>query len=160
MQSKAKTVSDYLKEIPEERLSAIEKLRNLIRRHLPEGYEEVMNYGMIGYVVPHQIYPAGYHCAPDQPLPFINMASQKNGIVLYHMGLYADQDLMSWFLKEYKQISDKKPDMGKSCIRFSKPDQIPFDLIAKLCEQVTVADWIALYEKSFVKNKNRRSSEK
>ncbi|MBO9593268.1 MAG: DUF1801 domain-containing protein [Niabella sp.] len=151
MQSKAKTVADYLSEVPAERLPAMEKLRTVIRKHLPAGYEETMAYGMIGYVVPHRIYPAGYHCAPEQPLPFLSMASQKNGIVLYHMGLYADAGLMDWFLNEWKKVAAKKPDMGKSCIRFSKPELIPFDLIGQLVERVSVADWIALYEQRFVK---------
>jgi len=160
MQSKAQTVAEYLKEIPEDRLPAMEQLRSVIRKHLPEGYEERMSYGMIGYVVPHHIYPAGYHCTPELPLPFMSIASQKNGLALYHMGLYADADLMGWFLSEYGKVSAKKPDMGKSCIRFSKPELIPFELIGKLSARLTVADWIALYEKSFVQNKSRRSSGK
>ncbi|WP_300598326.1 DUF1801 domain-containing protein [Niabella sp.] len=160
MQSRAKTVADYLKEMPAERLPAMEQLRTVIRKHLPKGYVETISYGMIGYVVPHSIYPAGYHCAPELPLPFMSIASQKNGIVLYHMGLYADADLMKWFLGEWEKVSVKKPDMGKSCIRFSKPELIPFELIGKLAERVSVADWVALYEKNFVKSKNRRPSEK
>lgn len=158
MQSKAQTVAEYLQEVPAERLPALEQLRSVILEHLPEGYEEVMGYGMIGYVVPHRIYPAGYHCTPGLPLPFMSIASQKNGIALYHMGLYADAGLMEWFLSELSKVSAKKPDMGKSCIRFGKPELIPFELIGRLSERLSVPDWIALYEKSFVKNKSRRSS--
>ncbi|MGJ7032376.1 DUF1801 domain-containing protein [Niabella hirudinis] len=160
MQSSAKTVADYLKAIPPERLSAMQKLRAVILKHLPEGYEEVMSYGMIGYVVPHRLYPAGYHCTPALPLPFMNLASQKSGIALYHMGLYADAGLMDWFLGEWGKVSLKKPDMGKSCIRFSKPELIPFELIGALCERLSVPGWIALYEQRFVKNKSRGPSKK
>ncbi len=160
MQSKAQTVADYLKEIPMERLPAMKRLRSTIRKHLPEGFMEAMSYGMIGYVVPHRIYPKGYHCTPELPLPFMSIASQKNGIVLYHMGLYASADLMKWFLNEYKKVSDKKPDIGKSCIRFQKPELIPFELIGTLAQQLPVADWIALYEKTFIQSKSRRTSAK
>ncbi|SDE18374.1 DUF1801 domain-containing protein [Niabella drilacis] len=160
MRSSATTVASYLKEIPAAWLPAMQKLRTVILEHLPEGYEEVMSYGMIGYVVPHRLYPPGYHCSPELPLPFMNIASQKSGIALYHMGLYADTGLMEWFLNAYREVSVKKPDVGKSCIRFSKPELIPFDLIGKLSERVSVPDWIGLYERSFVPNKNRRSSGK
>lgn len=147
MQSKAATVAQYLKEIPEERKDAFNKLRKAIIKNIPDGFKEEMNYGMIGYVVPHSIYPKGYHCKPKDPLPFIGIASQKNFIALYHMGLYLNKDLMDWFVKEYLKTTPYKLDMGKSCIRFKKPEQIPFDLIEKLAAKITVADWISAYEK-------------
>jgi Domain of unknown function (DU1801) len=146
MQSIAKTVSDYLNELPEERKVAFLKLRNTILNNLPKGFEEQMSYGMLGYVVPHSIYPEGYHCNPKLPLPFMNIASQKNFIALYHMGIYAIPELLEWFTSEYPKHSSQKLDIGKSCIRFKKLDQIPFDLIAELAGKMTVEDWINCYE--------------
>lgn len=105
-----------------------------------------MSYGMIGYVVPHSVYPAGYHCDPKLPLPFINLASQKNFIALYHMGLYADAELLEWFTAEYPRHSSTKLDMGKSCIRFKKPEAIPYALIGQLAKKMSTDDWIRLYE--------------
>lgn len=151
MQSKSNTVAEYVKELPADRQAAIEKLRSVIKKNLPKGYKEEMNYGMIGYVVPHSLYPAGYHCKPTDPLPFMNVASQKNFIAVYHMGLYADPILMKWFMTEYPKHSTQKLDMGKSCIRFKKPDQIPFKLIGELTSKMNPAQWIALYEKAFRK---------
>ncbi len=110
-----------------------------------------MSYGMIGYVVPHKTYPEGNHCNPKLPLPFINIASQKNFIALYHMGMYADKALLDWFVAEYPKHCKTKLDMGKSCVRFKKPENIPFDLIAELVKKMTVKDWISLYETSFRK---------
>ena len=112
-----------------------------------------MNYGMIGYIVPHSTYPNGYHCNPKLPLPFINLASQKNFIALYHMGIYANPQLLDWFVAEYPKHSTQKLDMGKSCIRFKKMDQIPFDLIAELMQKITVNEWIKCYESNFIKQK-------
>ncbi len=146
MQIKADNLDQYVKLIPEERQEAFGKLRNIILDHLPQGFEECMNYGMIGYVVPHSIYPKGYHCDTKLPLPFINIASQKNFVGFYHMGLYADQELKDWFVEEYPKYSKLKLDMGKSCIRFKKIDQIPFELLGELVTKVSVQDWIDLYE--------------
>ena len=151
MQSKATTPEQYLSELPEDRKEAMLKLRNAIKENLPQGFEEVISYGMLGYVVPHSIYPSGYHCNPKLPLPFINLASQKNFIALYHMGIYADKNLESWFVSEYPKHVKSKLDMGKSCIRFKKVDDIPFDLIGELAAKVTVEDWILNYEKAFKK---------
>ena len=151
MQSKSKTVADYLKEIPTDRQAAIAQLRSVIKKNLPKGFKEEMIYGMSGYVVPHSLYPAGYHCKPTDPLPFMNVASQKNFIAVYHMGLYADPILMKWFMTQYPKHSTQKLDMGKSCIRFKKPDQIPFKLIGELTSKMNPAQWIALYEKAFRK---------
>jgi hypothetical protein len=146
MQSKAKTVSEYIQSLPEDRAEAITKLRKQILKNLPKGFEECMSYGMIGYVVPHKLYPAGYHCTPELPLPFISIASQKNYISFYHMGLYEGK-LLDWFQDQWKEHSDSKLDMGKCCVRFKKPDQIPFDLIGNLCSKMTPSQWIEQYEK-------------
>lgn len=149
MISKAATPEQYLAELPEDRREAVEKLRSIIRKNLPKGFEETMGYGMLGYVVPHSLYPAGYHCDPKQPLPFAGMASQKHSINLYHMGIYANKELLQWFQEEFPKYSKAKLDMGKSCIRFKKPEHIPYELIGKLMKKLTVKDWINLYESSF-----------
>jgi uncharacterized protein YdhG (YjbR/CyaY superfamily) len=151
MQSKATSPEDYLNELPEDRKAAINALRKVIKKHLPKGFKEEMSYGMIGYVVPHKLYPNGYHCDPKLPLPFMSIASQKNFIAVYHMGLYADEKLMKWFTDAYARVVPGKLDMGKSCLRFKKPEQIPFDLIGELAAKMTPQDWITLYEKSFVR---------
>jgi len=151
MQSKATTPEQYLSELPEDRKEAMLKLRNAIKENLPQGFEEVISYGMLGYVVPHSIYPSGYHCDPKLPLPFINLASQKNFIALYHMGIYANKNLESWFVSEYPKHVKTKLDMGKSCIRFKKIDDIPFDFIGELAAKVSVEDWISNYEKAYRK---------
>jgi uncharacterized protein YdhG (YjbR/CyaY superfamily) len=148
MQSNAKTVAEYLEQLPDDRKEFFTKLRDTILSNLPKGFKEEMSYGMIGYVVPHSIYPAGYHCSPELPLPFVSIANQKNYIALYHMAIYAHPELLEWFEKEYPKHSNLKLDMGKSCIRFKKPEQIPFDLIAELIKKISVADWIKVYEKN------------
>lgn len=153
MQSKADTPKAYLNSLPEERKKPMNELRKQIVKNLPKGFEEGMLYGMLGYYVPHSIYPAGYHVTPESPLPFINIASQKNFIAVYHMGLYADKKLLDWFTKEYAKQMKTKLDMGKSCIRFKKPDQIPFELIGALAGKMSVKDWIVLYEKGIPSRK-------
>lgn len=147
MQSKATTVDQYVEEIPEERKAAIKKLRAVIKKNIPKGFKEGMGYGMAGYVVPHSKYPSGYHCNPKDPLPFMGFASQKNFIALYHMGIYSDPKLLKWFQEAHAKASPKKLDMGKSCIRYKKPDDIPFELIGELVKKMTPDEWIALYEK-------------
>ena len=137
MQSTAKTVNDYLNELPEERKTAFLKLRDSILKNIPMGFEEQMSYGMLGYVVPHSIYPNGYHCTPKLQLPFISIGSQKNFIVMHHLGLYANPKLLEWFTAEYPKHSKLKLDMGKGCIRFNKIDQIPFDLIGELAGKIS-----------------------
>jgi len=154
MQSTAKTVEEYLSELAEERKEDFLKLRHSILTTLPKGFKEEMSYGMLGYVVPHTIYAGGYHCNPKLPLPFINLASQKNFIALYHMGIYANPELMQWFTTEYSKHSSQKLDIGKSCIRFKKLNQIPFDLIAELAKKMSVEDWINCYETQI---KNRKT---
>ena len=146
MQSTATSIEAYLEEIPVERKEAFTKLRENILENIPKGFVEQMSYGMIGYVVPHSIYPDGYHCDPKLPLPFINIASQKNFIALYHMGIYANPELLKWLIKEYPKHSTQKLDMGKSCIRYKKMDQIPFELIAELVQKISVQEWITCYE--------------
>lgn len=146
MQSKATTPDAYMEALPEDRKPAMEKLRATILENLPEGFTEEINYGMLGYVVPHSLYPAGYHCKPETPLPFLNIASQKNFIALYHMGIYANKELLDWFVAEFPKHNKYKLNMGKSCIRFKKPDAIPFELIAELIRKVTPQQWIAIYE--------------
>jgi hypothetical protein len=145
------TVSDYLDNLPEERKDSFISLRKVILSNLPEGFEECINYGMIGYVVPHSIYLAGYHCDTKLPLPFMNIANQKNFIAFYHMGIYGNQDLMNWFVNEFPKYSKAKLDMGKSCIRFKKMDDIPFALIGELVSKMTVKDWIQQYESLYRK---------
>lgn len=144
----AKTVDEYIAKVPPERTPAISKLRDTVKNHLPKGFEEGINYKMIGYYVPHSIYPEGYHCDPKLPLPFINIASQKNFVALYHSGIYADKNLLDWFVGEYPKHVKTKLDMGKSCIRFKNVAHIPYELIAELCKKMTVKDWISLYEKN------------
>ena len=148
MNSKATSPEEYIAELPEERKIAISNLRATINKNLPPGFQETMGYGMIGYVVPLSTYPDGYHCTPDLPLPFMNLASQKNYIALYHSGIYADKALHDWFVKEYPKHVKTKLDMGKSCIRFKKIDSIPYDLIGELCKRMSVEQWIAMYEKA------------
>ena len=151
MQSKAESVSEYLSELPADRKKVMQSLRNAIRKNLPKGFEECMNYGMIGYVVPHKLYPQGYHCNPEHPLPFMGLASQKGHISVYHMGMY-EGDLVNWFNKEWKLYSTKKLDMGRSCIRFKNPDDVPIDLIGKLSAKLTVKEWIDIYEREIKKS--------
>jgi uncharacterized protein YdhG (YjbR/CyaY superfamily) len=149
MTSKATTPEEYIAELPEDRVEAITKLRKVVNDNLPKGFKEEMSYGMIGYVVPHSIYPDGYHCTPKLPLPFMSFASQKNSVNFYHMGIYAKPELLNWFKTEYPKHCTTKLDMGKSCIRFKKMDQIPFELIAELVKKMSVEDWIKCYEANF-----------
>ncbi|MDO6516490.1 DUF1801 domain-containing protein [Zobellia uliginosa] len=146
MKHKADTPEAYIAQLPEDRKEALSRLRKTVLDHLPKGFEEQMSYGMLGYVVPHSVYPNGYHCNPELPLPFINLASQKNFIALYHSGIYADHKLYSWFIAEYPKHCKRKLDMGKSCIRFKSMNDIPYDLVAELCKKMSVDDWTALYE--------------
>ncbi|MHA7055623.1 DUF1801 domain-containing protein [Aquimarina sp. M1] len=151
MQYQVSTPDEYLEAIPEERKEPMRNLRKVILDNLPKGFSEEINYGMIGYVVPHEIYPNGYHCDPKLPLPFMNIASQKNFIAVYHSGIYADKDLMDWFVCEYPKYVKTKLDMGKSCIRFKKVDQIPLKLIGELATKLSVSQWIEMYETNIQK---------
>ncbi len=146
MQSKATTPEQYLNELPEERQEPVRKLRQVIKDNLPPGFEETMSYGMLGFVVPHSLYPPGYHCDTKLPLPFINLASQKNFVAVYHSGIYAIPELYEWFTEEYGKRVKTKLDMGKSCIRLKKMDQIPYNLFADLATKLTAQEWIEVYE--------------
>ena len=151
MISSAITPEEYINEVPDERKDAILELRNVILKNLPEGFEEGISYGMLGYYVPHSIYPNGYHCNTKLPLPYMSFASQKNSINFYHMGIYANKELYDWFVSEYPNYSKKKLDMGKSCMRFKKEEDIPFQLIGELVQKISVQDWIETYETAFKK---------
>lgn len=146
MRSEAKTPDDYFATVPDDRKKAMNELRKVIKKNLPKGFSESIGYGMVGWGVPHSLYPAGYHCDPKQPLPFIGLASQKNFIAVYHMGIYAHPETLKWFTAEYQKHSKTKLDMGKSCLRFKKPENIPFELIGELCTKITPKQWIEIYE--------------
>ena len=151
MKPTGETVDAILENIPEERKEAFNRLHQIIVDHLPAGLEPGISYGNLGYVVPHSLYPAGYHCKPSEPLPLAWIASQKNSINFYHMGIYADPKLLDWFVAEYPKHSTQKLDMGKSCMRFKKPEHIPFELIGQLMEKMTAQQWIDMYESLYKK---------
>jgi hypothetical protein len=151
MKANGSTVNEILLNIPEDRKEQFTKLHNVILKNLPKGFETAMSYGGLGYVVPHSIYPGGYHCKPSEPLPFAAIASQKNSINFYHMGIYSKPELLNWFLEEYPKHTKQKLDMGKSCIRFKKLDDIPYKLIGELMKKITVKEWINIYETSIKK---------
>ena len=144
-------IENYINQIPVEKKEFFLKLRNTILKNLSEGFEEQFSYKMIGYVVPKSVYPNGYHCNTKLPLPFVNIACQKNFISIYHMGIYLNNNLMTWFINEFPKYSSEKLDLGKSCIRFKKAETIPFELIAELIKKVSVQDWIQLYESKLLK---------
>jgi len=145
------SIDGYIEALPEERQVVIKKIRKIINKNLPKGFQEGYIYSMLGWVVPHSLYPDGYHCKPADPLPFLNLASQKNFIALYHMGIYADPKLMKWFTDEYPKHCKRKLDMGKSCVRFKKMDDIPYDLIEALVKKMSPKDWIKVYESAVKK---------
>ncbi len=151
MKIEATSVEDYINQAPEERQAALGQMREVLRDNLPQGFSEALSYGMPGYVVPHSLYPAGYHCDPKLPLPFVSFANQKNFIALYHMGLYASEEHMAWFKASWDASQWGKLDMGKSCIRFKKVDKIPWDLLSELATKITPQAWISQYEKAFLK---------
>lgn len=145
------TPDDYIKQVPVERQKPVKLLREVINQNIPDGFSECISYGMIGWVVPHSVYAPGYHCDPGLPLPFISIASQKNFISLYHMGMYILPELREWFMAEYPKYISGKPDMSKSCIRFKNPDRIPFQLVGALAARMTPQAWIELYESELKK---------
>ncbi|MNI40315.1 hypothetical protein D3C73_945330 [compost metagenome] len=155
MEQLSTSPEEYISRLPEERRAAMEKLRLTIRGNLPVGYEETMSYGMIAYVVPHRLYPSGYHVKPEEPLPFISIASQKNYIALYHMGLYMNQELLNWFRTEYPKVVPAKLDMGKSCIRFKQAGSIPYGLIAELCGKISAEEYISSYEQELSRSRKK-----
>jgi hypothetical protein len=151
MQIQALSVEDYISKIPEERQEVFRKICDTINNHLPAGFSQSVSSGMVGWGVPLKTYPAGYHCTPGSPLPFIGLASQKNFIALYHMGMYAKPELLNWFTEEFPKYSKRKLDMGKSCVRFKRTDDIPLELLAALSEKMTVQEWVETYESNFKK---------
>lgn len=148
MNTNVKTPDEYIKSLPEERRIAMTAIREAILKNLPEGFSEEISYGMISYVVPHTIFPQGYHVNPSLPLPFISIASQKNYIALYHMGLYSNEKVLDWFKTEYPKHSKKKLDIGKSCIRFKNLKEIPYQLIGELAAKINPQEWISIYQNS------------
>jgi hypothetical protein len=146
MQYKASNADEYIAQLPEDRQAAIKKLRAVIKKNLPKGFKEGTNYGMMGWSVPHSLYPKGYHCKPEDPLPFMSIASQKNFIAVYHMGVYAMPDLYKWFTEKHAKVTNKKLDMGKSCMRYKKAEDIPYELIGELASKITPDQWIKCYE--------------
>ena len=151
MKANGTTVEEILANVPEERKEAFNKLHQVIVANLPEGFAPGISYGGLGYVVPHTVYPSGYHCKPIEPLPFAGIASQKNSINFYHMGMYAQPELYNWFVNEFPKYSSRKLDIGKSCVRFKKVDDIPFELIGALMQKMSLTDWITLYESNLKK---------
>ncbi len=151
MKANGTTVMDILSNIPYERAEHFNQLHDVIVKNLPNGFEAGISYGGLGYVIPHTLYPAGYHCKPIEPLPFAGISSQKNSINFYHMGMYSDPLLYEWFVTEYHKHSKKKLDMGKSCVRFKNPDEIPFKLIGELMRKMSAQEWINLYESKLKK---------
>lgn len=151
MKAEGRTVNEILTSLPEDRIEPFNKLHDVIVKNLPKGFEPAISYGGLGYVVPHSVYPEGYHCKPSEPLPFAGIASQKHSINFYHMGIYSDPDLLEWFKTEYPKHSKQKLDMGKSCIRFKKLEEIPYELIGELIKKVSVKQWIDSYEKNIKK---------
>ena len=142
------TIKSYIKSLPKDRKEPVNKIIRVVEANIPTGYAKILNYNMPSFVIPHSIYPAGYHVTPDLPLPFIGVASQKNHIGFYHMGIYADSTLLDWFISEYPKYCKSKLDMGKSCVRFKKIDDIPYELIAELSTKMTIQDWITIYEQN------------
>ncbi|MEI6582570.1 MAG: DUF1801 domain-containing protein [Chitinophagia bacterium] len=151
MKAEGTTVKEILTNLPADRIEPFNKLHNVIVQNLPKGFEAAMSYGGLGYVIPHSLYPAGYHCNPSEPLPFAGLASQKNSINFYHMGIYSDPKLLEWFVSEYPKHTKQKMDMGKSCIRFKKMDDIPYKLIGDLMKKMSAKQWITIYENNLRK---------
>jgi hypothetical protein len=156
VKSKAKTVAEYLAELPPDRREAVNAVRKVILENLPEGFEETMQYGMISYVVPFKLYPDGYHCDPSQPLCFAALASQKNYMAIYLMTVYGHKETENWFVKAYK-ATGKKLDMGKSCVRFKKLEDLPLGVIGQAIARVSVEQYLKAYLDS---RQNRQTSKK
>jgi hypothetical protein len=151
MKATGKTVDEILISLPEDRAEPFNKLHDVIVNNLPKGFEAGISYGGLGYIIPHSIYPAGYHCKPIEPLPFAGLASQKNSINFYHMGIYSKPELYNWFVAEFPKHTKQKLDMGKSCIRFKKMDDIPYELIGELMTKMSMEEWISIYENNLKK---------
>ena len=156
MQNKTKTMDEYISQLPEDRKEPISKIRNIINQNIDKGFEEVISYNMPSWVVPHSLYPDGYHCDPKLPLPFLSIDSQKHFVAIYHMGVYANPELMNWLVNEYSKYCPTILDMGKSCIRFKKIENIPYELIEELVSKMSVNDWIQLYEFNVKKSRKQK----
>lgn len=143
----------YISQIDDKWRDSFVQLSEIVQNHIPDGFESVLQYGGISFVVPLSTYPQGYHVTPNTPLPFISIIAQKKHLSLYHMGVYSDPELLHWFQEEYAKQVPTKLNMGKSCIRFTNPSKIPYSLIGELVEKMTVTDWIQRYEAS--KNEER-----
>lgn len=153
MEASADSVEKYIENLPDERQAVVQRLIETVRHHIPAGFTEMMQYSMPSWSISLDDYPPGYHCTPHTPLPFLSIASQKNSVNLYHMGLYMDKELSEWFVNEFAKQSKRKLDMGKSCIRFKYPNEIPYPLIAQLVERMAPEEYIHLYETAFKKKK-------
>ncbi len=151
MDNNNKLIAEYIESLPEDRRIAINKLRDVIKTNTPRGFQESMSYGSISFVVPHSLYPQGYHVDPSQALPFISLASRKNYITFSHWGLYINSKILEWFKEEYAKEAKYKLSMGKSCVNLKRMDDIPYDLIGQLCRKIIVEDFIQMYEEAFVK---------
>jgi uncharacterized protein YdhG (YjbR/CyaY superfamily) len=145
MTYEANKTEEYISQLPADRKIAIENLRIDIKINLPKGFEEGINYKMLGYYVPQSKYPKEHHCDPKLPLPFINIASQKNSVNLHHMGICAKKELHNWFVSEYPKHCKPKLDMGKGCVQFKKMDEIPYDLIGELASLINTNQWIKVH---------------
>ncbi|GAB4384285.1 MAG: hypothetical protein Kow0022_06380 [Phycisphaerales bacterium] len=147
MQSRATTVEEYLEGLCEDRRRAISAVRDVIRANLGRGYEEGMQYGMIGYFVPHRVYPPGYHCDPRQPLPFVGLASQRNHMAIYLFCIYASEEDRQWFIEAWT-ASGRKLDMGKGCVRFRRLEDVPLEVVGEAIRRVPVERLVAVYEEN------------
>jgi len=136
----------YIEQVDEKWRDSFAKLADIVATNIPDGFEQTMTFDMISYVVPLSSYPKGYHVTPNTPLPFISLAAQKRHIAVYHMGIYADNALLSWFQEEYAKRVPTKLNMGKSCIRFTSTKNIPYDLIGELVSKMTPVQWVTRYE--------------
>ena len=151
----AKNPDDYIAQLPDDKREAVVKLREEVLKNLPKGFIECLNYGILGYVIPHAVYPKGYHSDTKLPFPFANIGAQKNFVVFHHLGIYVSPKLLNWFIGEYPKHTDSKLDMGKGCIRFKNPDKIPFKLVGELMRKISAEEWIDQYEKAILNRKNR-----
>ncbi len=158
MPSTSITPEQYIAELPAERQEAMKKMRAVIKKNLPKGFEEKITYGMIGYLVPHKLYPPGYHCDPKRPLGLMWITAQKNYISLHHLGIYGNKKLLDWFAAEYAKVVAAKLDMGKGCIRFKNPETIPYKLIGELAAKISPADWVTMYEKNLQAHRNSKTA--
>lgn len=156
MQSKATTVAQYLAALPDDRRKTLDAVRRVIRKNLDKNFEEGIQYGMIGYYVPHRVYPPGYHCDPKQPLPYVALASQKNYMSLYLMCIYGHDELRDSFEAAWAK-SGKKLDMGKSCIRFKKLDDLALDVIGQAIKKTPAKKFVAHYEATMARLKAQKS---